>query len=69
MIDDQVNGWIQIDLLETMDVTGVITQGRGPGDNRDEWVESFTIEYGNDMSILRTLTDEKGKIKVSAILK
>ena len=49
-----------------MYVTGVITQGRGEGDNRDEWVESFTVEYGNNIDgHMRTVTDLNGRIKVS----
>lgn len=63
--DDQVGGWIQVTFEQTTLVTGVITQGRGPGDNGDEWVESYTIQYGVDESNLQSVSNESGNATVS----
>ena len=54
--------WIQVDLLEPVTVTGVVTQGR-----RDygQWVTRYQVKYGNDGTNFETIKDEDGDDHVS----
>merc|ERR1719334_688489 len=53
----KIGGWIQIDFLTPAQVTGVITQGRGPSSSYEQWVETYEILYGDDESNLSTVSN------------
>ena len=53
--------WIQIDLLDTTYVAGVITQGRH---NVNQWVRTFRVLYSNDGTTWSEVLDSSGNIKV-----
>jgi len=50
--------WIQVDLLESRKVTGIVTQGRANGDKYDQYMTSFKIRYGDDESKLWPIVKE-----------
>lgn len=52
-------GWIQVDLLTSQQVTGIITQGRGSGAPQ-QWVTSYKILHGNDKYNLSVLSIRGG---------
>ena len=52
---DKVLPWIQVDLQTPKLVTGVVTQGRPT--SKEEWVQSFQIQYGNSVDNLMTITN------------
>lgn len=52
--------WIQVDLLEATNVTGIVTQGRALGDKYDQWAASYKIHYGDDVENLRPILNENG---------
>lgn len=56
--------WIQIDLLESTTVTGIVTQGRAHGDKYDQWATSFWVQYGDDEDNFEIIRREGGKWKV-----
>ena len=56
----KVGGWIQVDFLTPVQVTGVITQGRGPSSRNEHWVETYEILYGDDVSNLSTVSNWGG---------
>ena len=43
--------WIQVDLLRSTVVTGIITQG-GTRDRYQEWVTDLNIQYGHSVDLL-----------------
>ena len=47
--------WIQVDLETPKLVTGVVTQGRPT--SKEEWVQSFQIQYGNSVNNLQTIAN------------
>ena len=54
--------WIQVDLLRSTIVTGIITQG-GAHDDR-EWVQKLQVQYGDSENSLMNISED-GKAKVS----
>ena len=55
--------WIQVELLRTTVVTGIITQGRP---NCCHWVTNLQIQYGDSESTLMYII-ENGEPKVSTL--
>jgi len=53
--------WLQVDLLEKTKITGVITQGRGPGDQPNQWMKSYNVHFRNDGSNWQVVTNESGE--------
>jgi len=53
--------WLQVDLLEITKITGVITQGRGPGDQANQWMKSYHVHFRNDGSNWQVVTNESGE--------
>ena len=51
------NQWVQVDLLEAMQVTGVITQGRYES---GQWVKKYNVLYGDDGSNFAYVQDSGG---------
>ena len=57
--------WIQIDFLENVNATGVVTQGRLTTDQR---VTSYMVEYKKDgQEEFTTVEDENNQHKVSIL--
>jgi hypothetical protein len=59
--NDNIGGWIQVDLLTSQQVTGIITQGRA---DENQYAKSFTIYYGNDDYVMQPIVKSSGQIKV-----
>lgn len=62
LLTDDIDPWIRVDLLQPTLVSGVITQGRGPDvddhtHDRQQWVNSFHVNYGNVSNALQPITD------------
>ena len=57
--------WIQINLIEMSQISGVVTQGRGSSDGENQWVTSFKILYGDNPDDLTEITETDGLTKVS----
>lgn len=45
---NNLNQWIQVDLLERKQITGVITQGRSKSEKQLQWVTKYKIQYSDD---------------------
>ena len=43
--DNDDNQWLQVDLGQKTNVTGIQTQGR---QDRDQWVTSYTVSHSDD---------------------
>ena len=56
---DEIGGWIQVDLLKPTQVSGIVTQGRGVS-AAEQWVTSYEILYGNNVSNLAVLSNLSG---------
>ena len=63
---DLVGEWIQIDLLDKVTVTGLITQGREGYDQ--QWVTSYNVYHGDDMENLQAVKDNSGTAMVSKFI-
>jgi len=63
---DYVGSWIQVDLLNPIQVTGIITQGRGPGDQWNQWIRTYKILYGDDENNLEYIQTQDGSHKILA---
>ena len=62
---DLTDPWIQVDLMHTTIVTGIITQGsRDYYEYFDEWITHLQIEYGDSEDSLVYIL-ENGQKKVS----
>jgi len=55
--------WIQVDFHTPTRLTGVVTQGRPT--TREEWVEVFKIQYGNNQTDMATIQHRNGTDIVS----
>jgi len=44
--------WLQVDFLQSLEVFGVVTQGRH---DSPEWPTTYTIQFGNSTTSLQTL--------------
>lgn len=53
--------WIEIDLDEVQNITGIITQGNPFA---DEWVTSYIVLFGNDKFYFTEILDDDGKSKI-----
>ena len=42
---NDVNQWLQVDLLQTTEVTGIATQGRN---EVQQWVTKYKLQYSDD---------------------
>ena len=51
--------WLQVDLLEPIRVTAVVTQGRP---RMDEWISRFSISYGNNTNNLQAIQKDNGDL-------
>ncbi|XP_078659901.1 lymphocyte antigen 75-like isoform X2 [Branchiostoma floridae x Branchiostoma belcheri] len=51
------NQWIEVDLLRSISVTGIQTQGRA---DYDQWVTTFRVQYSDDRTTWRTYGDGDG---------
>ena len=51
----QQNPWIQVDLLRSTVVTGIITQGSAHAP--EEWVTNLQIQYGDSVDTLRYILE------------
>ena len=58
------NPWIQVDLLRSTLVTGIITQGSAHA--YEEWVTNLQIQYGDSVDTLRYIL-ENGQPKVGTL--
>jgi len=59
--NNKQGGWIQVDLLTSKTVTGIITQGR---EDLDHWTKTFNVFYGDDASNINAIVDSTGNVKV-----
>jgi len=52
-------GWIQVDLGQVQQVTGIITQGRheAVNNNESQYIKSFRVSYGEYENNLQSVTD------------
>ena len=50
------NAWIQVDLGRTVDIYGLIIQGRYQS---DEYVNKFALRYGDDENTLVIMRDDR----------
>ncbi|XP_066270107.1 lactadherin-like [Branchiostoma lanceolatum] len=57
-VSGQVGEWLQVDLGQTKDVTGVITQGRP--NIADNWVTSYKLQYSTDGASFTTYAGSDG---------
>ena len=61
-VNNPPHPWIQVDLLRSTVVTGIITQG---GSSLD-WVESLQIQFGDsEDTLMYILEDGKAKVSIS----
>ena len=56
--------WVQVDLLEPMDVSGVITQGRY---DANQYVRKYKVLYSLDGSNFDYVQDSEGNTEVISI--
>ena len=55
---DDLLPWIQVDFHIPTLITGVVTQGRPT--SREEWIQTFKIQYGNNQTNLATMKNGIG---------
>ena len=63
------NEWIQVDLLETQGVSGIVLQGRAFGDN-PQYTQKYRVKYSDDDSSWMWVTDdnqEQAKVRRAAL--
>ena len=58
---NDLNQWIQADLAELKQVSGVVTQGRN---GHPQWVTKFIVQYSDNSEIWSNIEDVNGQ-KVS----
>ncbi|XP_038060495.1 retinoschisin-like [Patiria miniata] len=54
---DNISPWIQVDFVDTVTITGLITQGRGDNDQR---VTEYQVTYSDDGQSWHHVTDADG---------
>ena len=59
--DDDQMPWIQVDLISSHNVTGLMTKGH----DRSGWVEQIKVQVGNTEENLVFIEDCKGQSKAS----
>ena len=58
--------WIQVNLGDITEITGIKTQGDGGNERSKDWVSKLSVEYtaDNDVSMLTSILDTGGSVKV-----